>query len=666
MTLRLLLLALPSACLATAPVPSLPRRHLSMESLAEDDACSIDAGSAQCSLSALQRHGYSTGKNKALREEATIAGEAKASRVHARRPLLWERLHPAADDVRHELIFTIKQLNNSKLFEMLLDRSTPGSPRFRKWLSREEALGITHNGPGMAAVRQVLEGIGATSLREIGKTFLRASAPIGVWRKLLDAQFFVFRRTDYVRGEVVRADSYLLPNSLFGHVDGILKLLQLDESSLPLQTSSSPANLTGMPQRMPPHHNAYAGQPASAEVQATTGCTAWPCDDFAGMNAFLGGAVVTPDKLRAAYNMPPVALEGSQEAQNRADVAQLVFSSLGQVWSPDDRLEFQQTFNLPVQNVTETDSGDHGSSKACRQDANSCAEANLDVQYMNAMSPWSKLELYYMDLTGDKEFDDFVVDLLDLDPMPHVVSISYGMPEAGATPDSVEAFDSTMAKLGLQGGTIVVSSGDDGAASSAVRSYGCFITDMYGLLPSWPASSAYVTGVGATMGVDTGSPEVVCSTRGKGETWDATPDKPLITSGGGYSLIEKVPQYQIGKIPEDALGRGVPDISLAGHAYSVVIGGKWLTVDGTSASSPAFAGMVSMINAQLKASGQPLVGFLNPALYASSAFNDITIGDNKCAAQGAMCCGGYDAAPGWDAASGLGTPDFKLLFAELT
>merc|ERR1712196_267943 len=110
------------------------------------------------------------------------------------------------------------------------------------------------------------------------------------------------------------------------------------------------------------------------------------------------------------------------------------------------------------------------------------------------------------------------------------------------------------------------------------------------------------------------------------------------------------------------LGRGIPDVSLDGHAYAIVVGGLWGSVDGTSASAPSFAGMVSLMNARRKAAGLTTLGFLNPLLYANEdAFNDITIGDNRCASVGWLCCGGYDATVGWDPVTGLGTPDFRKL-----
>merc|ERR1712232_230055 len=186
----------------------------------------------------------------------------------------------------------------------------------------------------------------------------------------------------------------------------------------------------------------------------------------------------------------------------------------------------------------------------------------------------------------------------------------------------------------------------------------CALVEEYGLQTNWPASSAWVTSVGATLGVATNrTPEVTCQVNAS-KPWGATP--PLITSGGGFSSIVPTPDWQTSA--NSRKGRGVPDVSLNGHAYAIVVGGRWMSVDGTSASAPSFAGMVSTLNARRMAAGLTTLGFLNPLLYANpDVFNDITIGDNRCASRGWLCCGGYEATEGWDPVTGLGTPDFRKL-----
>ncbi|KAJ7702544.1 hypothetical protein B0H16DRAFT_742329, partial [Mycena metata] len=81
---------------------------------------------------------------------------------------------------------------------------------------------------------------------------------------------------------------------------------------------------------------------------------------------------------------------------------------------------------------------------------------------------------------------------------------------------------------------------------------------------------------------------------------------------------------------------------------------------------PAFASIIALINDCLIAAGKPVLGFLNPFIYASqSVFTDITVGHNS----GTECPAStpaFDATTGWDPLTGVGTPLFdKLLAAAL-
>ena len=105
-------------------------------------------------------------------------------------------------------------------------------------------------------------------------------------------------------------------------------------------------------------------------------------------------------------------------------------------------------------------------------------------------------------------------------------------------------------------------------------------------------------------------------------------------------------------------GRGYPDVSLLGASYITYASGSQVTLYGTSASSPVFAGMVSLVNAARLATGKSALGWLNPALYAFSSkiiLKDITSGDNKHTDSGLSCTQGFYAAPGWDPVTGLGS-----------
>jgi tripeptidyl-peptidase-1 len=119
----------------------------------------------------------------------------------------------------------------------------------------------------------------------------------------------------------------------------------------------------------------------------------------------------------------------------------------------------------------------------------------------------------------------------------------------------------------------------------------------------------------------------------------------------------------------DATKRGYPDVTLNGHNHQVFykdhgnisMGG----VDGTSASSPAFAGIVSLLNGALLNAGSTPLGFLNPLLYKMSqeklsAFKDVTFGDNKCTRNFCMIYG-FNATTGWDPVAGLGSINYTAM-----
>jgi tripeptidyl-peptidase-1 len=84
-------------------------------------------------------------------------------------------------------------------------------------------------------------------------------------------------------------------------------------------------------------------------------------------------------------------------------------------------------------------------------------------------------------------------------------------------------------------------------------------------------------------------------------------------------------------------------------------------LSGTSASTPAFAAIIALLNGDRISNGLPVFGFLNPWIYSKgrTGLTDIVLG------KGAGCPqipgSGFPAAVGWDPVTGLGTPDFKKL-----
>jgi subtilase family serine protease len=137
-------------------------------------------------------------------------------------------------------------------------------------------------------------------------------------------------------------------------------------------------------------------------------------------------------------------------------------------------------------------------------------------------------------------------------------------------------------------------------------------------------------------------------------------------SGGGYSTLFPRPAYQDG-VARARATRGVPDVSASADpstAMALEYGdGELRPNQGTSASAPLWAGVIALADQQ---AGHPL-GFVNPALYAIArspayhqAFHDVITGDNSVLWPTGVFTG-YNAGPGWDPVTGLGSPDAQYL-----
>ena len=235
--------------------------------------------------------------------------------------------------------------------------------------------------------------------------------------------------------------------------------------------------------------------------------------------------------------------------------------------------------------------------------------------------------------------------------LPEVITISYADDEQTVPYAYAKRVCEGFAQLGARGISVLVGSGDEGVGRDGL----CVTNDKTSkraFLPSFPASCPYVTAVGSTRSFD---PELVA--------FDA---RTSFVSGGGFSNYFLRPNYQAQAVNNyirqlgnqhhglyNPSGRGFPDISSQGYHYSVIWNGTAHLVDGTSASSPSLAAIISLVNDHLIANGRPTLGFLNPFIYSKGfeAFTDITIGSaSGCDTKG------FPAVKGWDAATGFGTP----------
>ena len=229
----------------------------------------------------------------------------------------------------------------------------------------------------------------------------------------------------------------------------------------------------------------------------------------------------------------------------------------------------------------------------------------------------------------------------------NVISTSYGLAEAYYPRSYTDRQCYEYMKLGLQGTSIIFSSGDNGTVQREGIA-GCLADGLDN--PTFPASCPYVTSVGATQiapGATTADREVAVD-----------PNNALsFSSGGGFSNHFARPSYQDAAVSAyldsstrnaslfNNTGRAYPDVAANGWNIAIYLQGLPDLAYGTSASAPIFASIVNRIIGDRIAAGKGPLGFLNPTLYANPwVFNDVVEGYNL----GCDAAVGFNATAGWD------------------
>jgi len=310
-------------------------------------------------------------------------------------------------------------------------------------------------------------------------------------------------------------------------------------------------------------------------------------------------------------------------------------------------------------------------------------ETMLDTEYIMGLAPGVLTDLHIYNSGNLTEWCHTMLvwtnALLSSTPLPQVISISYGLQTnlsmkeyVNCGPDKQVAVDVGFMKLAARGVSILVASGDKGAGSIAGV--------VSPLFPSWPASSRWVTAVGATRVSKEGNVTIEAASNtfgsGGGFSWDLdAPDWQKEAVAGYFKSVNasslppvECPTGAVGCLPGTKLyrpgGRATPDVAAVGEGYQTIkFGGLISTEEGTSAATPTFAAMVSLLNQARIARGCSPLGFLNPFLYQHpEALTDITIGTGRVGAFGGKAPQyGWDCAKGWDPVTGLGTPKFPDL-----
>jgi kumamolisin len=334
----------------------------------------------------------------------------------------------------------------------------------------------------------------------------------------------------------------------------------------------------------------------------------------------------TPPQVAAFYDYP-----------NATGAGQCIgLIELGGGYRPADLSTYFSGLEVSAPSVTAV-SVDHASNSPTGDADGPDGEVMLDIEVAGSIAPQARIAVYFSPNTDAGFLDAITTAIHDTTNNPSVISISWGGPESTWTAQSMTAMDEAFQAAATLGLTVCIAAGDSGSSDG--------VTDNANHV-DFPASSPHVLACGGTSLVASSSGISSETVWNDGASGGAT--------GGGISSFFSLPAWQGGLSSLTTAGskvalsmRGVPDVS--GDAdpetgYDVRVDGTDTVFGGTSAVAPLWAALIARINS----STARAAGFVNPTLYQNPRdLRDITQGNN----------GAFGAQPGWDACTGLGSPN---------
>jgi subtilase family serine protease len=415
----------------------------------------------------------------------------------------------------------------------------------------------------------------------------------------------------------------------------------------------------------------------------------------------------TVSELRKAYDLNPLYAAG----YNGTGQTVVIIDAFGNPWIYSDLLNFITWQNSHGANLPWTTNATIAShlhiyyprgyvpfNYSNADEVGWSVEIDLDIDMVHAIAPGANIALVISPSDSDITMYETVTWAV-VNHLGSVISQSWGDPEW----DIVESVPGWQAYLGenhgvymlaaQEGITVFASAGDWGAMN--------FNPLMYNS-PLYPASDPYVTAVGGTnlfMHCNAGYSEgtgnwtnrpspctgasysyEIAGNDYEAMTADGYPAPyDMVTTGGAMSACFPLPSWQRGITMTYANGKSftptmrcVSDVSYDSGVYgglgAVYIGAYagYYIVGGTSAGSPFWSALTAIADQYAGHS----IGYINPQLYAdmatlysTGAFHDITMGDNTYPTGNTVI--GFEATKGWDAPTGIGSPDAAKLVPEL-
>lgn len=516
-----------------------------------------------------------------------------------------------------DLHIRLKEENIDQLKARALEISDPDHHDYGKHLSKTEVDALT--APTKETVDSVSNWLASHGIDagEVNSGFLHVTVSVSQAKKLLDADYGVYTQSATGR-QTVRTTSYSLPREVHAAVSMI-------------QPTTLFSDLGISTKKLVRLSEALAGRGAVA--RDTSICNT---------------ERVSTKCLRENYNVKGYAPAGNTTLG--------INGFLEEVPDLNDLSLYLKKYDsdLPSKIPVKIVSINGGSTTAGGE-----GEANLDTQIAVPLT-YPIPNVFYStggrppingNGTNDNEpYLDWLKYTMAMDHPSETYSISYGEDETSVPDDYTDAVCTQFLKLGARGVSILVAAGDSGAGSDSA----CQGSKVQ-YQPAFPASCPWVTTVGGTSGY-------------------GASEQPFRDGGSGFSNHFATPDWQADAVKAyiktlngqlsgsfNASGRAYPDISALYTPYPLFQNGQFGYSGGTSASTPTVASIIALLNDYLVSKGKQPLGFLNPFLYkkGQAGLRDITTGHNNvCSTKAA-----FPATKGWDAASGLGVPDFGKLKA---
>jgi pro-kumamolisin-like protein/putative Ig domain-containing protein/subtilase family protein len=538
--------------------------------------------------------------------------------------------------------------------------STPGSASYRRYLT--PAQFGQRFGATTGAVDAVRRSLRAQGLRPGAVSRGSLSISVTATAAQLERAFSVSLTRMALPGRriAIRASAApALPASLAGAVQSVVGL-----------------NTTAAPRPLLVRAHPGPGRAPLARSHVVTGGPQ-PCG--AASAAAPGQDAYTADEIASAYGFSGLYAAGDNGAGVTVAVYELEPDEPADIAAYQSCLGTHATISyVPVDGGAGTGPGS--------------GEAALDIENLIGLAPDVNVLVYQgpnsnSGAPGSGPYDTFSA-IVNQD-RARVVTVSWGQCESVLGRTDAAAENTLFQQATIQGQSIVAASGDSGAEDC----------DTGGAIPQTqpavddPSSQPFVTGVGGTT-LSVLGPRPTESVWNSGGTILSGMLQPG-AGGGGISSLWAMPAPQATSAPAldvrtaQAVGticghsggfcREVPDVAADGDpatGYLIYWNGRgsvtgepagWQGIGGTSGAAPLWAALLALTDGSRACAGAP-IGYANPSLYAAAGaayaedFNDVTTGDNDFTATNG---GRYAAAPGYDPATGLGTPNAASLAAAL-